>query len=95
MSNFPLGLSQDLVVEILISNVRVMRTISGYSTYTDKQHHGIDADMLSSKWGIGLDKANYTLQSTTQDNRSRGLHPRQPLQTGGWFRVFPMTSAAR
>ena len=56
------------MVYILISNVRVKRTISVFANYTDKQHHGISADLLAIKWGVGLDKAKRTLQSTTQDN---------------------------
>ena len=42
--------------------------ITGLSTYTSKQHHGISADILARKRGIGLDKEKRTLQSTTQDN---------------------------
>ena len=59
---------QDLMVDILISKVRVKRTRSGFVTYTDTQHHGISTDILARKWGIGLEKAKRTPQSTTQDN---------------------------
>ena len=52
----------------LIIKVRVKRKITGLSTYTSKQHHGISADILARKRGIGLDKEKRTLQSTTQDN---------------------------
>ena len=68
MEIISIGMDQELVVEILISNVRVKRTISVFVTYTDKQHHGISADILAIKWEIGLDKVKWTLQSTTQDN---------------------------
>ena len=62
MSNVSIGLDHNLMAEILIIKVRVKRTRSGFATYTDKQHHGISADILAIKWGIGLDKANMTLQ---------------------------------
>ena len=65
MANVSIRLAQDLMVDILINNVSVRRTRSGYATYTDKQHYGISSDMLARKWGIGLDKANFNLQSTT------------------------------
>ena len=63
------------MVYILINKVRVRRTRSGFATYTDKQHHGISTDLLAIKWGIGLDKAKQTLQSTTQDNVRSALKP--------------------
>ena len=63
-----MGLSQYLMVEILIRNVRIRRTRSGYATYKYKQHHEIGADLLAQEWGIGLDKVKLTLQSTTKDN---------------------------
>ena len=65
MANVSIRLAQDLMVDILINNVSVRRTRSGYATYTYKQHYGISSDMLARKWGIGLDKANFNLQSTT------------------------------
>ena len=68
MENVSIGLAQDLMVEILIRNVRVKRTINGLSKYTDKLHHGISAEILAIKWEVGLDKEERTLQSTTQDN---------------------------
>ena len=62
MQNVSIGLSQDLMVDILIINVRVKRTSSGFETYTYKQHHGVSTDLLEIKWCIGLYKANQTLQ---------------------------------
>ena len=59
----------------LISKFRVRRTRIGFATYTDKRHRGINADLLEIKWRIGLDKANWTLQSTTQDNVRSDLKP--------------------
>ena len=75
MENVSIGMNQGLMVYILISKVRVKRTRSVLETYTDKQHHGISADLLAIKWGIGLDKAKQTLQSTTQDNVRSALKP--------------------
>ena len=57
MEFFSIGLSQYFMVDRLIINTRVMRTTSGYASYTDKRHHGISTDMLARKWGIGLEKA--------------------------------------
>ena len=62
MENVSIGLSQDLMVDRLISKVRFKRTISRYATYTDKRHHGISADLLEIKWRIGIDKEKRTLQ---------------------------------
>ena len=49
MSNVSIGLAQDLMVDILISKDRVKRTIIGFTTYTDKRHHGISANILARK----------------------------------------------
>ena len=65
MEKFSIGLYQDLMVDILIIKVRFKRTRSVFATYTDKQHHGISAYLLTRKWGIGLDKEKQTLQFTT------------------------------
>ena len=59
----------------MIRKVGVKRTRSGFVTYIDKQHHGISADPLARKWGIGIYKAKQTLQSTTQDNMISYLKP--------------------
>ena len=63
------------MMDILISKVRVKITRSRFAAYIYKQHHGISANLLEIKWGIGLDKANWTLQSTTQDNARSALKP--------------------
>ena len=68
MANVSIGLAQDLMVERLISKVRVKRTRSGFTTYTDNQHHEISTDLLARKWGLVIDKTKQTPQSTTQDN---------------------------
>ena len=62
MSNVYIGMYQYLMVERLISKVRVKRKRRVFATYTDKRHHRISADLLARKWGIGLDKAKRTLQ---------------------------------
>ena len=58
-------MAQYLMVDRLIINARVRRKIIVYTTYIDKQRHEISADLLSRKMGVGLNKANHTLQSTT------------------------------
>ena len=75
MANVSIGLAQDLMVDRLIRNVRVKRTRGGFESHTDKRHHGIGADILERKWGIGIEKANRTLQSTTQDSVRSALKP--------------------
>ena len=32
-----------------------------------KNHHGISADLMASKFGIGTDKSKHTLEYTTQE----------------------------
>ena len=68
-------MAQDLIVDILIREDRVKRTRSGFATYKDKQYYRISDDILEIKWGIGIYKANQTLQSTTQDNVRSALKP--------------------
>ena len=75
MATVSIGLDQYSMVYIFISKFRVKITRIGLATYRDKQHHGISAYLLEIKWGIGLDKANWTLQSTTQDNAISALKP--------------------
>ena len=75
MANVSIGLAQYLMLGILISKFRVKRTISGFATYTAKRHHGISDDLLVIKRGIRLDKAKWTLKSTTRDNVRSALKP--------------------
>ena len=75
MPNFSIGISQDLMVDRSIRNVRVRIIRSKYYNYTDKLHHGIITYLLVSKWGILLDKENHTLQSTIKDNVRSSLKP--------------------
>ena len=42
---------------------------------TSKRHHGVDAELLSLKWGIGLEKAKNTIRHTTQLNVRSALLP--------------------
>ncbi len=42
---------------------------------TSKRHHGVDANLLSLKWGIGLEKAKNTIKHTTQLNVRSALLP--------------------
>ena len=62
MKNVFIGLAHDLVVDRFISKVRVKRKSSRFAIYTDKQHHGISADLLERELGTVLDKANRTIQ---------------------------------
>ena len=75
MVNFSIGLAQELMVDRLISKVRIKITRGGFANYTDKRHHGISDDLLAIKWGIGLDKVNRTIQSTTHNNVTSDLKP--------------------
>ena len=42
---------------------------------TSDRHYGVDANLLSLKWGIGLEKAKATLKNTTQLNIRSALLP--------------------
>ena len=42
---------------------------------TSKRHHGVDANLLSLKWGVGLEKARNTIKYTTQMNVRSALLP--------------------
>ena len=68
MENFYIVLDQDLMVDRLISNVRVKSTSIGYATYTEKRHHGIKAGITKMNCGIGIDKAEQNLESTMKEN---------------------------
>ena len=75
MENISVVLAQYLMVDRLISKVRVKITRSRFTAYIDKRHHGISDDILERKWVVVLDKAKWTLQSTTQDNVRSALKP--------------------
>ena len=54
------------MVDRFISNVKVAKTRIGYATITNDRHHGVSAELLAQKWGIGLEKAKATLMCATQ-----------------------------
>ena len=86
MANVSIGFNQDFMVDILIRKVRVKRKRSGFATYTYKKNNGINADVLARKWRIGIEKENWNLQSTTQDNARSAcklnIYGNAPGQTG-------------
>ena len=67
MENISIGLNQDLLVDILISNLKVISIRIWYGTYTDKHHHVLSSDILVKKVGIGLNKASKNLEYKTQE----------------------------
>ena len=74
MATISSELTQDIMVDRLISNVQVnSRYIN--ATYTDNRHHGTDKALLSRKWGIGLKAAKDTLSHTTQLNIRSAISP--------------------
>ena len=75
MVNVSLGLVQDLMVDRLIANVKVQKTRMGYATLTNERHHGVTADLLATKWGIGIEKAKATLKCNTQNCTRLALIP--------------------
>ena len=75
MKNISIGLTQYLTFGRLIRNVKVRSKISGYVIYIDKHHCGLSSDLLSKKLGIGLDKVNCTLESTTQNSVISTIKP--------------------
>jgi len=44
---------------------------------TSERHHGVDASLLSLKWGIGLEKAKNTINNITQLNIRSSVLPGQ------------------
>ena len=66
MASISLGLHQDILAKQIVSNVKVRKVNDQYSTITKDRHHGISAELISRKWGIGIEKACQTLKCTTQ-----------------------------
>ena len=72
MVDVSLSLTQDLLLDRLMANVKVKMSevkVSGVncsSAITNKRHHEVSPELLAQKWGIGLDKAKATLKCTTQ-----------------------------
>ena len=56
MANVSIVSSQNFMVDRLISKVRFSISRSRYENYTDNLHHGISADALTRKFGIGIYK---------------------------------------
>ena len=75
LADVSLGLAQDLMVDRLISNVRVSSTTQGYATFTNDRHHGTKPELLAQKWGIGLERAKSTLKCTTQHSIRSAILP--------------------
>ena len=49
MVHVSLGLAQDLMVDPVISNVKVTKTRIGYATIRNDRHHGISAELLAQR----------------------------------------------
>ena len=75
MASISTELAPTIMIDKLISKVKVARTRKGYATITHERHHAITPDLLSRKWGIGLDKAKATLACTTQENIRSAVLP--------------------
>ena len=63
------SLSPDILVDRLQCDVSIKET------YTMDRHHGINADLLATKWGIGLQQARDNLTCTTQMNVRSAILP--------------------
>ena len=61
MSDVSIGLAQDLMVDQLIINFRVLNNRRGYAKYTNKFHIGLGVDLLTTKWGLELYKVKCNL----------------------------------
>ena len=75
LTDISLGLSQDLIAERIISNVKTRQQRFGFATITNERHHGVDPELLAQKWGIGLEKAKATLRNTTQNSIRSAVGP--------------------
>ena len=54
---------------------QIVASVQIKSTYTDKRHHGVDANLIARKWGIGVQRARDTLKCTTQQNIRSAILP--------------------
>ena len=57
MFNVSIGLTQDLMLDRLIGNIRVSMTKRGYATIKNESRHFVTPELLVGKWVIGLEKA--------------------------------------
>ena len=69
------GLVPELIMESIICKVKTKKTRTGYATITDNRHHDMSPELLSQKWGIGIEKAMDTIKYTTQDNIRSAILP--------------------
>ena len=67
MVNFSIELAQDLMMDRILGNIKVYITKNGYATITNERHHLVTPELLTRKWGIGLEKAKETLEKKTQE----------------------------
>ena len=68
MANVSIRLYQDLMVDRLIGNIRVSMNKKVYEKITDERQHLVTPELLSRKWGIGLENAKEMLKATIQDS---------------------------
>ena len=73
--DFSIRLAWDLMVGILIGNIRVSMNKKGYVIIINKRHHSVTLELLARKLGICLEKAKETLKATTQDCINSALLP--------------------
>ena len=75
MAEISTSLVPELMAEYMVSSIQTQNIRKRkcnelerdeYATITDNQHHGVSAELLAWKWGIGLNKAKATLKGTTQ-----------------------------
>ena len=75
MFNVSIGLTQDLMLDRLIGNIRVSMTKGGYATIKNERHPLVPPELLERKWGIGLKNSKWKLKAKTQDSISSALRP--------------------
>ena len=75
LASISTGLIPELLAESITCKVKTRMTRTGFATITDKRHHGISSELLAQKLGMGVDKANNTLKSTTQDSIRSAILP--------------------
>jgi len=63
------------LTRVMCTRVCMNLTLYRAQIRTSERHHGVDASLLSLKWGIGLEKAKDTLRNTTQLNIRSALLP--------------------
>ena len=55
MVNVSVGLAHDIIVDRLISNMRVYMTKKGYVIITNERHNSLTPKLFARKWGISLE----------------------------------------